>query len=275
MIKVYFPRGCYGTYLAQCIYNYTNLRTEPFEGLALNNDGSSHQFWLRSEELASTIRHGHIDAPYLNVNADHTIVVLPCQEHRLDYYDNHFFKTEKEQLINYILMQMPEQEVIHKLKTHWGYTGKFDSTVPRWILREWCSFWINDVLDLTCDATSYTKIDSTIKISTQDIVENWKESFIQLVSALRLNLTVDVDVIEKQHEQFLALQKFHNIQLRCEQFATNLINGVNSNIALHSIFDEAYIQHFLRLHNIELQCHGLDVFPNTTQQLRNMTYASQ
>ena len=274
MIKVYFPRGCYGTYLAQCIYNYTNLRTEPFEGLALNNDGSSHQFWTRSEELSSLIRHGHIEAAYMNVDAEHVVVVLPCQDHRLDYYNNHFFKTEKEQLINYILKQMSAQEVAHKLKTHWEYTGKFDSTVPRWILREWCSFWINDVLDLACGVTSYSKINSTIKISTQDIVENWKESFVQLMSALRLNLTVDVDTIEKQHEQFLALQKFHNIQLKCEQFVTNLINGVDSDIALHSIFDEAYIQHCLRLHNIELQCHELDVFPNTTQQLRNITYAS-
>ena len=275
MIKVYFPRGCYGTYLAQCIYNYTQLRSEPFEGLSFNDDGSSHQFWLRNEELASIIRHGHIDAPYLNVNADHTVVVLPCQSHRLDYYDNHFIETEKEQLINYILKQLSPQEVAHKLKTHWGYTGKFDSTVPRWILREWCSFWITDVFDQTCNAEEYKKINSTIQLTTQDIFENWTQSFVQMVSALQLTLSVDVGTIEKQHEQFVRLQKFHNIQLKCEQCVIDLINGVDSNITLHSIFDEAYIQHFLRQHNINLECHGLDVFPGTTQQLRTVTHASQ
>lgn len=273
MIKVYFPHGCYGTYLSQCIYNYTNLRTEPFEGLAFNNDGSSHQFWSRSNELSSSLRYGHIDTAYMNVNADYTILVLPCQDHKLDYYDNHFFKTEKEQLINYVLMQLSEEKVTYKLKTHWGYTGKFDNNVPRWILREWCSFWINDVFDQTFNLQAYQKINSTIQISTQDIFENWIESFTQIVMASNLNLTVDVDTIKKQHEQFIKLQRFHNVQLKCEQFVTDLINGVDSNITLHSIFDEAFIQHILRQNNINLQCHGLNTFPSTTQQLRTLTNA--
>jgi hypothetical protein len=209
------------------------------------------------------------------VDSNQTVVVVPCQEHRLDYYDNHFFKTEKEQLINYILMQLSQQEATYKLKTHWGYTGKFDSTVPRWILREWCSFWINDVFDQTCNTEEYKKINSTIQITTQDIFENWTESFARITTALNLTVTVDADTIKNYHEQFVKLQKFHNIQLRCEQYVTDLVNGVDSNITLYSIFDEAYIQHFLRQHNIDLQCHGLDVFPGTTQQLRTVTHASQ
>jgi hypothetical protein len=173
-----------------------------------------------------------------------------------------------------VLIQLSQEEVTYKLKTYWGYTGKFDNNVPRWILREWCSFWINDVFDQTFNLQEYKKINSTIQISTQDIFENWIESFTQIAMASKLNITVDVDTIKKQHEQFLKLQKFHNVQLRCQQFVTDLINGVDSNITLHSIFDEAFIQQLLRQNNIDLQCHGLDIFPSTTQQLKTLTDAS-
>ena len=274
MIKVYFPQGCYGTYLARCIYNYTNLRTEPFEEFAFNDDGSSHQFWSKKEALLPIIQYGHINTLDLSIHADQVVVVVPCQEHRLDYYNNHFFKREREQLIDYILIQLPKEEAVYKLKTHWGYTGEFDITVPRWIMREWCSFWITDVLDYSYNSDAYSKINSTVRLSTQDIFENWMESFAQLALRLNLDLTVDANTIQKQHEQFLKLQKFHNIQLRCNQYVDDVINGVDSSATLYSIFDEAYIQQLLRQHNIEIRCNELDVFPTTTQQLRTLMYAS-
>jgi len=273
MIKVYFPRGCYGTYLSQCIYNYTNLRTEPLDKTEFNNNGSSHHFWSKKQQLSSIIRYGHTDDPYLNVDANHVVVVLPCDEYRLDYYDNQFFKTEHEQLISYVLMQMSKEEAVYKLNAHWGYTGEFDNTVPRWIMREWCSFWLTDVFDQSYNVLEYSKINSTAQLSTQDIFENWTEAFAQLALRLDLALTVDADTIQKQHEQFLKLQKFHNIQLRCNQYVDDVINGVDSSVTLYSIFDEAYIQQLLRQHNIEIRCDGLDQFPSTTQQLRTLTYA--
>ena len=64
----------------------------------------------------------------------------------------------------------------------------------------------------------------------------------------------------------------HNIQIRCQQYVSDLLNGVDSKIVLHSIFDEAYIQQLLRKHNLEIRCDGLNVFPDTTQQLKTLTY---
>jgi hypothetical protein len=167
------------------------------------------------------------------------------------------------------------EEAVHKLNLHWGYTGNLDSTIPRWIMREWCSFWLNDMFDQTYNLKEYNKINSTVKISTQDFFENWIETFYELALALKLFVTIDIDTIKKQHEQFLKLQKFHNIQLRCEQYVNDLINGVDSNITLHSIFDEAYIQQLLRQHDILIRCHELDIFPSTTQDLKNLIYASK
>ena len=254
MIKVYFPPGCYGTYLSRCIYNYTNLRTEPFEELTFNDNGSSHQFWSKKKQLSTVIRYGHIDTLELNIDAEQVVVVIPCQEHGLDYYDNQFFKIQHEQLISYLLYQMSEEEISSKLITHWGYQGNFDNTVPKWIMREWCSFWIGDVLDQSYNSQQYNKINATVQISTQDIFENWMDSFSQLALSLNLTLTVDADTIKKQHKHFLKVQKFHNIQIKCQQYVSDLLDGVDSKIVLYSIFDEAYIQQLLRQHHLEIRC---------------------
>jgi hypothetical protein len=208
----------------------------------------------------------------LNIDAEQVVVVVPCRAHALDYYDNQFFKTQQEQVIGYLLYQMSEEEISSKLIAHWGYQGKFDDTVPKWIMREWCSFWISDVLDQSYNSGQYNKINATVQISTQDIFENWTESFSQLALSLNLTLTVDADTIKKQHDHFLKVQKFHNIQIKCQQYVSDLLNDVNSKIVLHSIFDEAYIQQLLRQHNLEIRCDGLDAFPESTQQLKTLTY---
>jgi hypothetical protein len=237
-----------------------------------SDNGSSHQFWSKKKQLSTVIRYGHIDDTALNVDCEQVVVVVPCQDHGLDYYNNQFFKTQSDHLIGYILYQMSQDEASYKLKTHWGYTGKFDDTVPRWIMREWCSFWISDVLDQSYNSGEYNKIPATAQISTQDIFENWPQSFSQLALSLNLVVTVSIDTIKKQHENFLQVQKSHNIQFKCHQYVSDLLNNVDNELVLNSIFDEAYIQHLLRQHNLEIRCDGLDVFPSTTQQLKTLTY---
>jgi hypothetical protein len=270
MIKVYFPPGCYGTYVTRCIYNYTNLRNEPFNEFTFGKNGDSHQ---HRDNLVSklSIKQGHIEK--LVSHKDDVIVsILPCKSHKLDYYNNQFFKQQHGQLIEYILANLSSDEALHKLATQWNCHGKFDETIPKWIMREWCSFWINDVLEVSYNPTPYQELNSAAQLTTQDIFENYIERLTEIVTKLKLTFTVSLGIIHQQHENFLSAQKFHNSQLRCEQYVQDLLDGHSTDIALYSIFDEAYIQHLLRLNNLELRCDGLDLFPATTQQLRNLTY---
>jgi hypothetical protein len=265
--------GCYGTYIAQCIYNYTNLRIRPFEDFKFDEYGSSHHFWDTDDEYSpTTIRFGHIDTDYLQVETDQVLVILPCKDHKLDYYNNIFFKNFKGQVIKYILESVPKKDIVHALESQWGYTGKLDDSVPRWILREWCSFWINDLLENSIVDTEYKKVKALVQITTQHVFENWLETLTQIASLLNLTFTVDETTIKKQHENFLKLQKFHNSQLRCHQYVNDLLVGNDNKMILHSIFDEAYMQHLLRKNNLEIYCNNLNVFPSTVQQLKNLTY---
>jgi hypothetical protein len=270
MIKVYFPPGCYGTYVARCIYNYTNLRNEPFNEFTFSNNGDSHQ---HRDNLVSklSIKQGHIET--LDSHQDDVIVsILPCKSNRLDYHNNQFFKHQHGKLIEFISARLSPEVAQDKLKTQWNYHGKFDKTVPKWIMREWCSFWINDVLTVSYNPTPYQELNSVAQLTTRDIFENYIERLTEIVAKLELTFTVSLDIIHQQHENFLSAQKFHNSQIRCEQYVQDLLDGHSTDIVLYSIFDEAYIQHLLRLNNLELRCDGLDLFPVTTQQLRNLTY---
>jgi|Laugrespbdmm15sd_2_1035082.scaffolds.fasta_scaffold00622_6 hypothetical protein len=269
MINVIFPPGCYGTYIARCLYNYTNLRNSPFTDFEFDSAGSSH-YHRENTHARSVIKAKHVDT--FDHSSPVQLVVVPCVEHGLDYYNNQFVKNQHSQLIRYITKQMPKEEVNHKLKHQWNYHGEFDATVPRWIMREWCSYWIADALNSAYNTTTYHMLDSTVKISTKDIFENYTETLTKIVSALELTFTVDQDKIDIQHNKFLAVQKFHNSQNRCYQYVQDLLAGVNTNIYVHSIFDEAYIQHLLRQHNIEIQCDGLNTFPDSTHHLRTIIY---
>lgn len=271
MIKVYFPPGCYGTYVARCIYNYTNLREGPFVGFAFSNTGDSH--WHRDNLVAkSTIKQGHIETLGSAEDDVVVVVILPCASYKLDYFNNQFFKQQHGKLIEHISSMLETAAIKYKLATHWGYHGKFDETVPKWIMREWCSFWINDVLEVSYDPTPYQELNSVAQLTTKKIFENYIEQLTEIVSKLGLTFTVDLNIIRQQHENFLSVQKLHNSQLRCEQYVQDLLAGTDNEITVYSIFDEAYIQHLLRLNNLELRCDGLDLFPATTQQLRNLTY---
>jgi hypothetical protein len=270
MIKVYFPPGCYGTYISRCIYNYTNLRNEPLVEFTFSDTGDSH-LHRNNTQAKLKIQQGHVET--LSHTDDDVIVsILPCESHRLDYYNNQFFKHQHGKLIEYILETLSLDEIEHKLVTHWNYNGKFDENVPRWIMREWCSFWINNVLENSYNPAKYLDLNSVVQLTTQDIFENYIELLTETVSKLGLTITVNLDIIHKQHENFLSVQQLHNSQLRCEKHVYDLLNGNNTNITLYSIFDEAYIQHLLRCNNLEIQCDSLNIFPTTTQQLKNLTY---
>lgn len=272
MIKVYFPHGCYGTYLSQCIYNYTNLRIEPFVEFTFDASGSSHYFWSKKQELYPIITYGHIDSPECDVEADYTVLIRACSSHILDYYNNHFSKAQLGNLIGYIRKHMSPEEVEHKLNTQWNYSGKLDEHVPHWIMREWCSFWISDVCQVTYDPAKYENVNATVELFTQDIFDNFFNTFQNIVSKCNLTVTVDSTTILNQHNKFLELQKFHHSQFRCHQYLFNLLSGRDGEIVVNSIFDEAYLQYLLRQNHLEIQCHGLNEFPSTIQQLKAITY---
>jgi hypothetical protein len=270
MIKVCYPPGCYGNYVTRSIYNYTNLRIGKFKNFKFDERGSSHGQNVESE---SKIKYGHLDSNrILFEDNDSTITILPCIDHMLDYYNNQFDKYAKKALVECIVEQLSITEIKQKLQQGWSYSDNFDNQTPVWILREFFSFWIVDCLINGYSIDKYKNVNSKISITTQDIFLNFLPTLTSICNVLHLEINIDKELIIKNHTNFLNLQKYHNSQLKCQQWVTDIILGTTSSTPCQTIFDESYVQYLLRESGFELQCDGLNIFPITSTDMKKLIY---
>ena len=271
MIKVLFPPGCYGTYLNRCIYTYTNLRQEEFVQLDFDIHGSSHAH--RDNKNASKYIQGrHIDNNVPTAD-DLVVTLLPNSQHRLDYYNNQYYKQANSQLISYIQDQYSDEEIFNKLTNNWAVGKTLNNLTPHWVLREWCSFWITAVWDKSYSVEKYSNV-SPICVEVNSLVESFEEVFLNLIAKLKLTLTVDLSIIKQTHIAFQRQQKFHNAQLKCEKWVDSVIGNKQSLILDHhiTIFDEAYIQNLLRIAGYEIYCDNLNSFPIDSTEMKKLIY---
>ena len=273
MIKILFPPGGYGTYLARCLYSYTNLNdTNSSELSEFELSGSSHTF-RGNTDAKTKIWQGHPTSPDWAINDnDSIIIVLPHPEHHLDYYDNQFAKNYNYELVNYISGQYSIDEINCKLKTMWNYNSPFDTSVPQWILREFFSLCIIDCFNNGYSSDLYKNIPTRFTITTQDIVLNFNNLFDEIGQQLSLKKLVSDRTMIQNHTHFLQSQRYHNIQLNCKQWVNSIIEGTEMLSPHQTIFDEAYIQHIFRTLGYEIKCDGLNKFPLSSSKMQELIY---
>ena len=227
MIKILYPPGGYGTYLARCLYSYTNLNDNPCANAAefnFDQTGSSHVFHYNLD-AKTKIWWGHpVEDTWCIGHNDLIIVVQPNSQHYLDYDNNHFDKWHHQDLIKSVTDKISIDEINRKLETEWGYNGTFNIDTPRWILREFFSLWIVDCLRSGHSLKHYSNVPNVLTIDTQDIILNFVDVFDQACKKLELTKTVNEELIINNHKNFLKAQKYHNSQLNCKQWVHDTIN---------------------------------------------------
>ena len=278
MIKICFPSGCYGNYLAQCLYHFTELNVGGSADFTIDSRGSSHAYIdnVKANEYILAGHLGHfVDVqkklePFVPITDEDVVVsIVPVDMHFLDYYNNHFVKYLQSDIMLAMLDIYPSSEIDHKLTTQWNYYDGFNETVPVWILREMVSFAINDVLNV-----SYNQpiINNSIIVTAQDFFENFLDVFKNLCKQLKLTITVNDITILQNNKSFIAAQRCHNSQLMCEHWIQCVIDNKSALLNQTTFFDEAYVQHRLRQLGYEIQCNGLDVFPVNSQDITKLIY---
>jgi hypothetical protein len=270
MIKILFPPGCYGHYWARCIYSYTNLRKGQYQLFDFDSSGSSHSRQFINESK-NCIELGHVDTLEITLT-DTVVVVLPDQKHRLDYYNNQYHKASKKQLINFILSQFSIDDINKKLKDNWNYCDNFGPETPPWILREFFSFFIGDLFNSGYNVNSYKNVPHVFSLTTQDIFLNFLHIFNKACQNLNLSVTVPQSCMLKNHNNFLQAQQYHNIQNKCQKWVNDSLTDQPSISPGTTIFDEAYVQYYLRLNGYELKCDGLNTFPDHSIELKKIIY---
>jgi len=250
------------------LYNYTELRKEEYVSFSFDEDGSSHS--IRNHKAL----HEHFTQYHktsLPEDVEPSIVILPDDEHRLDYINNQFVKHNKKDLVTYLFEIFSEQQIKEKL-TNW----KVDSieSSPNWIFREFISLCIGDVLSSSYDIDSYDNY-SGFKMTTKDIFLNFVEKIQMAMAYLNLKPTISTNEMAKNHVRFASHQTYHNSQLNITHWIDSVLcSRDNVKSPCKTIFDEAYAQFLLREKGYELRCYNLNTFPKDSNALKEILDAS-
>lgn len=273
MIHLVFPIGCYGHYFRKCIYAYTDIvDNQPLEML-FEETGSSHD---NVENLEHKIGLHHHNSPevYRCVNED-VITILPTVHNKLDYFNNQFLKCNQLHILKYLNALLDSSDVYKNVFTGWGYPG-IDSSTPNWVIREFISFWIKNVLNDSYSIETYTNIPCLTSFTTTELFSDIIGKVEQVSNVLNLKINVTESAMLKNHVKFKSLQRYHGSQLRCEFWVNEILHSTkNSLTSCKTIFDEAYVQHLLREQGFEIRCHGLNEFPLTANKLRELLYKNE
>ena len=248
MIKIAWPLGCYGSYVMQSIYAYSNLGNGK---VIIDPTGSSHSF-RDSSNVKQFFEYGH------EWSKDVDVFINPVSEHYLDYLNNQLVKQEN-------------NDVISSFQKSFGveYNTQFLAKwkdASNWALREWASFWIIDQLLAT-----YVP-EPTVKLTTSDLFDTKKNIFTKIINRIGLTVTTDSATMKVNQQQWIEKQIYHNSQHRCTAWVEDILNNKNTPTPCQTILDEAYVQYCLRARGYEIRCDGLNDFPKTSSKLKELIY---
>ena len=263
MITVIFPPGAYGTFLASCLYMFTDISDQQ-KSINFSNHGSSHD--IRTNlDFRSKFQLAHTLDDLAIIGDKKIISIAPSSSHRLDYFDNQFLKQNFGNLPTYLKAVFPDDEFDKHLKE---FNTNIEEAAP-WQIREYISFWLEDCLVNGYDLQKYQS-PGIFPISAVEFFDDkFKDTFIEIAKSLNLTVTKFTE-FTKHHRRFIKLQQFNGIQLRCNSWVDDVISGVENSSPCITIFDEAYVQHLLRVQGLEIRCFELNEFPKNSSELRKL-----
>lgn len=264
-IKVVFAPGCYGHYLAQCIYTYSDLNRDGHV-LSLSSSGDSHQS-RHTHWFGDSVYCEHLDV-YQEGTSNHVVVIVPDSHHALDYFVANYVKAYRS---NWEAWMQRHFGACQNLLQNWGSYGSWHQ-VPHWVQREFMSLNIHAWLSAGYNPDGYLRLRSTHTLKTNilfDIMSSW---FGEMLLKLGLTKTQLDTVIDQSHWQFVQQQSCHNLQNHCIQWCKQVLCSAESRIEILNVVQEAYIQAWFRSAGYEIKCHDLDTLPTCSLEMKKLLY---
>jgi hypothetical protein len=280
-IPILFNGGTYGTFVEWCLLYFSGQ----LDFLPFNKSGNSHKFvgnhlldmsgwnkYLESSEVYNLVRFHpktieseslitNIDKILLSV--DRAILLYAGPQSLLLNLNNKFEKIWSNGWLGY-----NENNFLPNLKG-WGKSNLDGMEV--WEIREFLSYYIipQHLSETEIDKLAACQSASLLKIEIQELFDNFETVIKQLLQYCNLSLVRDD--FDSIYKEWAALQK-HAAK---DKVVDNIIKSVIGNISCEweelTIVDEAIIQMRLRdLHQLELKCYNLNVFPTNTNDLRKL-----
>ena len=293
-----YSGGSYGTYLHWMLY----ALTEPAELFDPTTElGNSHNLDKRVSDkdyqkvlefgFEETLNMPHEDIPVLarlhpktdgnqslaeNVHQlleriERVVMVYPNSSNYLLNINNYFYKIWDNIWTGPLHYTKPE-DIWNNFPVEYG-TPLDD--VPLWIVREYISYSLFDAWENQVE-WDFSKKFSHPKchfVYVDDILYRPLEVCEEIKDFMGLTWVRDPETILSLHNHNMNLQKY----LTQDQLSCNILkcliedsNNFEWEPGELSLVSEAWIQRKLREHGIDIQCHGVDQWPNSTMQLRKL-----
>lgn len=299
-VVIVYPVGGYGTFIEWCLMYFSGLL--PDHSLPFTDAGSSHLYsghfldagieskkfpkfksipaeeYLSGDDVYPYVRtHGSLRELTTNPNytaksyinklyqyvSKFVLVNVPLQA-RLMVLGNEITKPK----VALSVQGTFYENVISEFKDQFGVEDS--SNVPKWQLREMISYWQERRLSIPVDV--YTPIDDpkVVNVCVRDLVDNFESTLHQLAVKLDIQLK-HTDRIQDIKQKWLSLQRFTNSDQISNQIIDSVVNNKEHRWGELNLIEEAFVQWQLRdFHKLDLLCYGLDQFPTTSSDLRQV-----
>ena len=287
-VAILFNGGSYGTYLEWCLTTLTSADPvrEPF-----TSSGTSHKFkgnhlhdingW--KQYLTSNIEHPFVrlhpkiksteslTANLLKVAEDADRIVYIYPDKILLGINNFFFKIWP----SWIDQSFKTFIDPDKLYKNWPVSNDTPlDQIPRWVMREFLSFhliptWLDQV---EWGHQTPQHHPNSLTITVSELLFDFEITLTKIQRFCNLDFCQPISTLASAHKTNLNLQQYIDHDTICYSIIDSIILKKDLEWSTLSLPSEAWIQWELRNQGFEIQCHGLDMFPTNSIQLRELLY---
>jgi len=274
-VLLLYPPGAYGTFIEWCVCYFSGQLEN--DDLPFNTNGNAHKYLGTKLDNPSRERFGikHY------VESDSNVYIARCHASGVGIPITNQFVDQFTPYFRKIIVVRPDPTVslliLHNVLTKLTYPESFQNWLlgtytegPLWHKRESISYQLSAWYDYLMLWNQFrTSHADAVYIDVCDFVQEPSSTIDFLLAQLGL------PKIKDRPEVFVHWQQNQKF-LRTDQTCRNIVQAVVDQQDLDwsheqlDIYDEAWIQWALRvLHQLDIRCYNLDVFPTNTKELRN------
>ena len=293
-VPIIYNVGAYGTYLQWCLAGICSSDdlTSPF-----GKNGNSHhsrgyhlngmQNWrkyLQQDQhsqfvkLHAKTKKNESLSDQLNEilqSVDKIIICYPDSESVLLNINNWVYKIWDDWWLHVWSNSLELCVDIKTLYNNWPIApGTLIENIDQWIRREFLSLylipaWRSQVEWYFPDQWQSPRCRY---VFIKNLLHDFENTITDLVDFLQLDIRQPISNLLPYHEQNIKLQKYINQDSICNQIIDLTLTDKDMEWDPLPLPSEVWIQYRLRELGYEIRCHGLDIFPTTSVQLKKLLY---